>query len=170
MRWLAGVRIAQVYRFDNNQITNPDGSIAALGMINANFYGAGPKVGFQIRRYFGPQQRLSVYAKSSMSLLLGQFHGTRTQNIPGDVNTPTSITTAIDNTSRVIPVTDIEVGGSVQLYPSFFVSAGYFVQAWWDLGYGETISAGGLATSFGALDTSNIMAWTGMFVRAEFFF
>ncbi len=51
-----------------------------------------------------------------------------------------------------------------------FMSAGYFVQAWWDLGYGETISASSVTTSFGALDTSNIMAWTGLFVRAELFF
>ena len=71
----------------------------------------------------------------------------------------------------MIPVTDIEVGGSYQIYPQFFVSAGYFVQCWWDLGYGETIGTGrGLMTSFGALDTSNIMAWTGLFVRAEMFF
>jgi hypothetical protein len=169
MRWFAGVRIAQVNRFDNNSIVNPDGSTTANGMINANFYGAGPKIGIQARRYIGESQRFSVYAKGSMSLLLGQFHGSRTQNIPGDTLTPTSITTANDNTSRVIPVTDIEVGGSYQLYPQFFVSAGYFVQCWWDLGYGETIGTGAV-TSFGALDTSNIMAWTGLFVRAEMFF
>ena len=59
MRWFAGVRIAQVNRFDNNQVVNPDGSIAALGMINANFYGAGPKIGIQARRYIGQSQRLS---------------------------------------------------------------------------------------------------------------
>ncbi|HEX4142284.1 MAG TPA: Lpg1974 family pore-forming outer membrane protein [Pirellulales bacterium] len=169
MRWFAGVRIAQVNRFDNNSITNADGSATAYGMVNANFYGAGPKIGIQARRYIGQSQRFSVYAKGSMSLLLGQFHGSRTQNIPGDSTTPTSITTAVDNTSRVIPVTDIEVGGSYQLYPQFFVSAGYFVQCWWDLGYGETIGTGAV-TSFGALDTSNIMAWTGLFVRAEMFF
>jgi hypothetical protein len=169
MRWFAGVRIAQVNRFDNNSVVNPDGSTTANGMINANFYGAGPKIGIQARRYIGQSQRFSVYAKGSMSLLLGQFHGSRTQNIPGDINTPTSITTANDNTSRVIPVTDIEVGGSYQLYSQFFVSAGYFVQCWWDLGYGETIGTGAV-TSFGALDTSNIMAWTGLFVRAELFF
>jgi Legionella pneumophila major outer membrane protein precursor len=170
MRWFAGARIAQVNRFDNNQVTNSDGSATALGMINANFYGAGPKVGLQIRRYIGESQRLSVYAKGSMSLLLGQFHGTRTQSIPGDTFTPTSITSAVDNTSRVIPVTDIEVGGSYQVMPSAFISAGYFVQAWWDLGYGETIGTGNGLAPFGSLDTSNIMAWTGLFVRAELFF
>jgi hypothetical protein len=169
MRWFAGARIAQVNRFDNNSVVNPDGSTSASGMINANFYGAGPKIGIQARRYIGASQRFSVYAKGSMSLLLGQFHGSRTQNVPGDTLTPTSITTANDNTSRVIPVTDIEVGGSYQLCPQFFVSAGYFVQCWWDLGYGETIGTGAV-TSFGALDTSNIMAWTGLFVRAELFF
>ena len=31
MRWFAGVRIAQVNRFDNNSLSNPDGSIAATG-------------------------------------------------------------------------------------------------------------------------------------------
>ncbi len=172
MRWFAGVRIAQVNRFDNNSITNADGSTAAYGMINANFYGAGPKIGLQARRYIGRSQLFSVYAKGSMSLLLGQSHISRTQIVPGDSNTPTAITTANDNTSRVIPVADIEVGGSYQLYPHFFVSAGYFVQCWWDQGFGETISTGtsGLVTSFGSLDTSNIMAWTGLFVRAEMFF
>ncbi len=150
MRWFAGVRITQVNRFDNNSVVNPNGSTTANGMINANFYGAGPKIGIQARRYIGQSQRLSVYAKGSMSLLLGQFHSSRTQVVPGDTQTPTSITTANDNTSRVIPVTDIEVGGSYQLYPQFFVSAGYFVQCWWDLGFGETISTGttGLVTSF----------------------
>ncbi|HTU25832.1 MAG TPA: Lpg1974 family pore-forming outer membrane protein, partial [Pirellulales bacterium] len=115
MRWFAGVRIAQVNRFDNNQVLNPDYTATAYGNVNANFYGAGPKIGLQVRRYIGAAQRLSVFAKGSGSLLLGQFHGTRSQIIPGDSTTPTSVTTAYDNTSRVIPVADIEVGGTYQL-------------------------------------------------------
>ena len=66
----------------------------------------------------------------------------------------------------MIPVLDIEVGGSFQVTPRFFVSAGWFFQCWWDLGFGETIDG----TNFGPLDTSNIMAWDGLFVRGEFLF
>jgi hypothetical protein len=66
----------------------------------------------------------------------------------------------------MIPVTDIEVGGTWQLAPFTYISAGYFFQCWWDLGQGEQISG----TNFGPLDTANILGFDGLFIRGEMLF
>ena len=66
----------------------------------------------------------------------------------------------------MIPVTDIEVGGTWQMAPYTYVSIGYFFQGWWDLGQSETIPG----TSFSALDTANILGFDGLFIRGEMLF
>lgn len=90
----------------------------------------------------------------------------RVKTTPGTGEVPTEITSQYDQYSRMIPVTDIEVGGSWQVAPFTFVSVGYFFQCWWDLGWSETV----IGTNYGPLDTSNIMGFDGLFVRGEMLF
>ena len=172
LRWSAGARIADISRFDNNTATTPSTATElptdtiTTGSIDARFVGAGPRIGVQGRRYFGCNGFLSLYAKASQALLIGDFRMRRETTSPGDEQIQTATFIQNDRYSRMIPVTDIEVGGSWQIAPYTFVSAGYFFQCWWDLGFGETV----LGTNFGPLDTANILGFDGLFVRGEIIF
>ena len=146
VRLWAGARIADISRFDNNVTTTPPVSSTAPtadqivnGNIDARFTGAGPRVGLQGRRYFGANGFLSLYARASQALLIGDYRMSRSKTEIGDQQTPTVITNQYDRFSRMIPVSDIEVGGSWQVAPFTYISAGYFFQCWWDLGQSEGV-------------------------------
>jgi len=166
LRWFAGARIADISRFDNNVTTDASGNAITTGLINARFVGAGPRVGLQGRRYFGANGLLSLYAKASQALLIGDYRMSRSKITPGDSEVPTEVINQFDRFSRMVPVTDIEIGGSWQIAPYTFVSVGYFFQCWWDLGQSETV----IGTNFGPLDTANILGFDGLFVRGEMLF
>ena len=122
VRLWAGARIADISRYDNNVTTTPSGTIAPTtqivnGNIDARFTGAGPRVGLQGRRYFGANGFLSLYARASQALLIGDYRMSRSKTEFGTQQVPTVITNQFDRFSRTIPVTDIEVGGSWQVAP-----------------------------------------------------
>lgn len=171
-RYSAGVRIAQIDRHDSNLTTNALGGAPTFGDIDAEFRGAGPRVGLMGRRYFGPCGRLSLFAKGSFALLLGDYNVDRVRRTPGtpvsteDGLNPTIITAQHDSLTRIIPVPEIEVGGTFQVTERFFVSAGWFIQAYADLGSSAQIDG----TNFGPLDDANILAFDGLFVRGEMVF
>ncbi len=166
MRWWAGARIADVSRYNNNMVADASGTPVEWGNIDARFVGAGPRVGVQGRRFFGACGNLALFARASQSILLGDYNMDRVSrklDIAPNVQTITNVT---DKYTRLVPVTDIEVGGSWQAAPYLFISAGWFFQCWWDLGQAETINT----ASFGPLDTSNILGFEGLFVRGEMLF
>ena len=148
--------------------TEAPSDLVTNGAINMRFVGAGPRVGMQGRRYFGCNGFLSLYARASQALLIGDYRMSRVLTTPGDVEEQiaTEVTQQFDRYSRMVPVTDIEVGGSWQIAPYTYLSVGYFFQCWWDLGQGENIQG----TNFGALDSANILGFDGLFVRGEMLF
>ena len=167
LRYMAGVRIGDVSRYNNNQVLDPNGDVISFGDINARFVGAGPRLGIQGRRYFGACGKWSIFAKGSQALLIGDYNMTRKLNVAGGgAEGLAAVTSQTDSFARMIPVTDIEIGGTWQIAPYAFFSAGWFWQAWWDLGQSETMSNAG----FGALDTSNILGFDGLFIRGELLF
>jgi hypothetical protein len=167
IRYLAGARIADISRYNNNQVLDPNGDLVSFGDINARFVGAGPRVGLQGRRYFGACGNWSIFAKGSQALLIGDYNMVRKVNQLGSGTiSDDNIQSQTDKFARMIPVTDIEVGGTWQVAPYAFVSAGWFWQAWWDLGQGEVIGD----STFGPVDTSNILGFDGLFVRGELLF
>jgi hypothetical protein len=166
LRFFAGVRAADISRFNNNVVVNDQGEGQSFGNINARFVGAGPRVGIQGRRYFGQCGLWSLYAKAAQAILIGDYRMGRTLTVPGEDTTPTQITNQFNLFHRTIPVTDIELGGTWQMAPFTYVSVGYFWQCWWDLGQGENIQG----TNFGALDSANILGFDGLFVRGEMLF
>ena len=166
LRWSAGVRGAKVTRFNDNVVSDSNGDQVSFGNIDSTFSGAGPKIGMQGRRYFGQCGTFSIYAKGSQALLIGNYKMSRVRSVTGGSETPTDVTTQIDQFCRMVPVTDIEIGGSWQVAPYAFVSIGWFWQCWWDLGQAENISG----TNFGPLDSSNILGFDGLFVRGELLF
>jgi hypothetical protein len=167
LRYQAGVRIGDVSRYNNNFVTDPNGDIVSFGNIDARFTGAGPRVGLQGRRYFGACGKLSVFAKGSQALLIGDYTMSRVLTTPStDTSQPNEIASQFDSFCRMIPVTDIELGATWQVAPYAFASSGWFWQAWWDLGQGENISD----SNFGPLDSANILGFDGLFVRGELLF
>ena len=166
LRFFVGARAADISRYNNNVVSEAQGDSVSFGNINARFVGAGPRIGFQSRRYFGQNGYWSVYGRGAQAILIGEYNMSRTLNIPSDGTTANQVTNQYDKYSRTIPVTDIEVGLSWQAAPFTFVSVGYFFQCWWDLGQSEPMQG----TSFGSLDTSNILGFDGLFVRGEMLF
>lgn len=167
LRWSAGARIADVSRFDNNVVSDANGNAVTFANINARFVGAGPRVGVQGRRFFGQCGQFAAFAKASQALLIGNYNMSRVKTTPGDAPVPNDVTIQNDHFARLIPVTDIEIGATWQVAPYAFITAGWFFQCWWDLGQAENITAG---TSFGPLDSANILGFDGLFVRGELMF
>jgi len=65
----------------------------------------------------------------------------------------------------MIPAAEIELGATVWVLPRFAVSAGWNLQAYWDLGLQETGSAVNPV-----LDDSNILGFDSVFLRGEMVF
>ena len=100
-------------------------------------------------------------------MLIGDYNMSRIKNSFEDSPSTNEVTAQYDSFCRMVPVTDIEVGGTWQVAPFAAISAGWLFQCWWDLGQAENISAG---TNFGPLDSSNILGFDGLFVRGELLF
>jgi hypothetical protein len=166
LRWSAGVRVADMGYDQHVDTTDPtDGQVDVL----MDFVGAGPRVGLEGRRYLGDFGQFSLYSTLDVSLLLGQYdHELTRTTTPGGVS-PTTIEQFQHHTTRLIPVTEIELGASWSPAPRWTLSAGWLFQAWWDLGMAAQQSSDLLGARY-HLDDSNIMSWDGLTARAEFVF
>jgi hypothetical protein len=167
LRWSAGIRAADISRSNNGLVTALNFDTLSATNIDAKFQGAGPRLGVQGRRYFGHCGMVSVFAKGSQGLLLGNYSINRIRTEFGpSPTTPVDVLSQHDSFCRMIPVTDIEFGASWQCASYAIVSIGWYFQCWWDLGQAETIQG----TDFGPLDTANILSFDGLFVRGELMF
>ena len=72
-----GARAADISRYNNNAVIEPNGNNVSFGNIDARFVGAGPRVGLQTRRYFGQNGFWSVYGRGSQALLIGEYNMSR---------------------------------------------------------------------------------------------
>ena len=70
--WSAGVRIADIDQFYESVITL-GGNPLTRGDFFVDFVGAGPRLGFEGRRYFGAEGRLSLFANAHAALLVGKY-------------------------------------------------------------------------------------------------
>lgn len=164
LKYSAGLRLADIRRGDNTILLNGDGTEAEGAFITADFIGAGPRVGIEGRRFFG-DGRMSLFARSNFSLLLGEYDIKETRKTPPTA--PTTTENYFDSHDRLIPVAEIELGGTWQLGPCVNLSAGYLFQAWWDLGQFEQIQGN---VFLNPIDDSNILSFDGLFARLEICF
>ena len=158
VKWSAGVRIADVHTDYGTWITNGD-SLTSSGSTNISLTGAGPRLGLLGRRTLGRGGWLSVFARGNISLLLSNYEVDSRRTTTG---TSGSNQTETASLTRVIPVTEIEVGTTVRVAPRTTLVAGYLFQAWNDMGITQGI--GGNLPSY---DTANIMSFDGLFLRGE---
>jgi hypothetical protein len=155
--WSLGARIADYERVHNNSVVNAGGALLSSATIAREFSGAGPRVGFEGRRYLGELGKWSLYGTSHMSLLIGDYEVTSTRSA-GITTTNHS-----QNFIRTAPVAEIEVGLSRQIGCRTLLTAGYQFQAWWDIGSFDTILIGDCE----CLTSSNVLSLDGLFVRLE---
>ena len=151
--------------FDTSRVfTTLDSSDVVLeyGQSTSKFDGVGGRVGMQGRRYFGRNGMCSLYMKGDLSLLVGQYESTQvSQDLSGTVAGP--VVTQRIGCRHVIPVTEIEAGGTVFVTCNTSISGGYFISAWHDLGFRDEYEFN-LQNSY---DDANIMAFDGFFLRLE---
>ena len=98
-------------------------------------------------------------------MLLGEYDIKETRKTPPTA--PTTTENYFDSHDRLIPVAEIELGGTWQLGPCVNLSAGYLFQAWWDLGQFEQIQGN---VFLNPIDDSNILSFDGLFARLEICF
>ena len=76
----------------------------------------------------------SIFADGDISILVGDMD---IQTVVSSAGVSSAVIT--NSARRVIPVTEIEVGGSIHMR-NITASAGYFLAAWHDLGMRENMS------------------------------
>jgi hypothetical protein len=169
----AGLRLANLNQFYDSTVS-AGGGVLSDGLFRVNWFGVGPYGTITGRVWLGECRRLSLFAKGGAALLVGK------NNITTDVSVTGGFTGG-QSASRilVVPVLESELGASWQPTDRWRLSAGWLVQAWFDLGVsGGTFSGANLPAIglpaiqnvFGGADDSNIMGFDGLFVRAEYNF
>lgn len=166
IKWSAGIRFAEV-NWDRRATLQ---SISDFGSTTMDFNGGGARVGMEGTRYLGRQQRFAIFARGDMSILLGEVNIEHTSGIAGIGGGPPAINNVTQfSSTQLIPVLDIEAGGTFYVTDRLTVSGGYLLSAWFDLGMRDTFDVleGAGPISF---DDSNILGFDGFFVRSEFAF
>jgi len=166
-----GLRFANVNQFYDSTVS-AGGAQFSDGVFRVNWFGVGPYGSLTGRVWAGENRRFSMFAKAGAALLVGK----------NDITTDVTVTGAFtggQSASRilVVPVLESELGASWQPNDRWRLSAGWLVQAWFDLGVsggtfsGQALPAVGfppIQNVFGGADDTSIMAFDGFFFRAEY--
>jgi hypothetical protein len=156
-RLAAGVRLADVRQHYDSTTFDATGAMMGQGIFNTHFIGAGPHLGLQAQGRSRPDSPFSLVARGGASFLVGGY----------DVSSGAVFTGlgGADQEARrtlTVPVLEAELGAAWQPTPTLTFSAGWLVQAWWDLG----VSGGNNGGKFIEVDAANIMSFDGLFVRS----
>ncbi len=163
--WSGGVRFADVNWSRGLNAFNVLNGLPVDGYATTmDFQGFGGRVGLMGRRYLGRRGLASLYAKGDWSLLVGDVD-IETLIYDADVG-PAPLAFHRKSCEQIIPVTEIELGGSIHLGAHATLTAGYFWAAWHDLGMSETYDFGS-QFQMGHYDDANILGFDGLFARAE---
>lgn len=159
IKWFFGVRYADVEWLRDATTTDPNAS-TLFSRSRMDFEGIGPRFGVDGRRYVGRNGNFSLFARGAINVLLGDVDYVTT----GITSTPGITVAQRASFTRVIPVTEIELGASVHVSDRITISGGYLLSAWHDLGFGDQYFAT-LTPIF--YDDANILGFDGYFLRAE---
>src|SRR5207248_10308258 len=125
LKYSAGIRVADIRRGDNTLLVNDDGTNAEAFFVKADYIGAGPRVGLEGRRFF-QGGCASLFARSNLSLLIGEYDLKETRITPPATPGDATLTeNYFDSHSRIIPVAEIELGGTWQWSDRVSLSCGY---------------------------------------------
>jgi len=159
--WTGALRVADVESQLNyaSNIVSTTAPLARTATSRVDFQGVGFRTGLLGRRYFGKSGMGSLYVKGDISLLLGDVD----YSAVGTAFARHSI-----STTQIVPITEIEAGGTLFLTKNASISGGYMLAAWHDLGHRQMYDFGAAGVQLEGMDDANIMGLDGFFVRAEF--
>ena len=167
LTWTTGVRFADVDWDRSTLATQANGVPVDREDTSLSFSGAGLRTGLLGRRYIGRNGWFSLFAKGDVSLLVGDMD-IRTDTTDNLGGVPVTSRSHSNSGRRVIPVTEIEAGGSLDLTSNVRMSAGYFISAWHDLGMRDEYSFAGVpGLQLSHYDDANILGFDGFFARVD---
>ena len=161
LTFAAGFRYAEVDWTRGLTAFDPlnGGAFIDSAVSSMDFKGYGGRLGLLGRRYFGRRGLFSAYGKADWSILWGEMEtNVAVTNVAGTAF-------ILNEGERIVPVTEIELGGTAHLGSRASISAGYFWAAWHDLGMRDTY--GFTQFQLSHYDDANILGWDGFFARAE---
>ncbi|MEQ8211351.1 MAG: Lpg1974 family pore-forming outer membrane protein [Lacipirellulaceae bacterium] len=161
LTWRGGIRWANVdWSRGANAFDTTTGTAVADDsyVTQLDFEGFGFRTGLEGRRYFGRRGRFSVFAGGDISVLLGDIN-IRTTVVDG--GTPSVFQ---DSCTHIVPVTEVEMGGTYHIGCHASITAGYFFSAWHDLGMRDEYETNLQMSHY---DDANILGFDGLFARAE---
>jgi hypothetical protein len=155
--WAAGARLADIPQSYGVNINDPVAGPVSHGDFRTDFFGAGPHV--QLAAFTGtPQSAWSLYAKTDMAVILGQY------DVSAGVAVPGAQIGQHAGRTRVVPVLGGELGGAFRPLPNLTLCVGWQMQAWFNMG----VSGGQFGGAFVGTDDSDIMGFDGLVLRAQY--
>ena len=167
IKWSAGLRFADISwdRVANLQTPSNAQRAGETRSTTMDFEGGGARVGLEGTRYLGRRQRFALFAKSDISILLGDVN---INYIKDNITINGDEEFTRYHSTQLIPVLDIEAGGTVYVTDCLTISGGYLFSAWHDLGMRDTFDI--LDGNGPTFDDANILGFDGFFVRSELAF
>lgn len=165
--WTAGVRFADADWSRRTLAIDSQSVPIDREDTSLSFSGAGLRTGLMGRRYVGRNGWFSLYARGDVSLLVGDMdiQTATTDNLGG---IPQTAISHRNSGRRVIPVTEIEAGGSLDLTSNVRMTAGYFISAWHDLGMRDEYNFVNIPQlQLSHYDDANILGFDGFFARVD---
>jgi hypothetical protein len=164
LAWSFGARFADYERVHENLVVNAAGAGISGATAVTEFVGAGPRGTLAGRRYFGDERLWSLYGKTGLALLLGDYEASSVRVAP--VGAPVVTSIRDEEFDRIVPVLDLEFGLSRQFCCNTLATVGYRFQSWWELGQFEGVDVG----DCNCLGSSNLLTLDGLFVSLEYTF
>lgn len=167
LTWTSGIRFADVNWNRGTLAIDAQGVPIDREDTRLNFSGAGLRTGLLGRRYIGRNGWFSLFAQGDISLLVGDMD-IRTDTTDNLGGIPVTANSHRNSGRRVIPVTEIRAGGSVELTRNVRFSTGYFISAWHDLGMRDEYSFANIPQlQLSHYDDANILGFDGFFARFD---
>lgn len=155
-RVATGLRFADIRQHYDSTVYTAANLLQGQGVFNTRFFGVGPHLGVLAQARRRADSPFSLMARGAASLLVGGYSVSSGAVIPGVGGGGQAASRTL-----TVPVIEAELGAAWQPTDTLMFSAGWLVQAYYDLG----VSGGTDGGKFIEADTANIMAFDGLFVR-----
>lgn len=155
-RVATGLRFADIRQHYDSTTYTAAGLLQGQGVFNTRFFGVGPHFSVLAQARRRANSPFSLMARAATSLLVGGYSVSSGAVFPGVAGGGQAASRTL-----TVPVIEAELGGAWQPTETLMFTAGWLFQAYYDLG----VSGGTDGGKFIEADTSNIMAFDGLFVR-----
>jgi len=148
IHWSWGVRLVQLDESILDSVNGPDASEFTQ---KSTFFGAGPRLGIDVRRQLG-HSKLSAYVSADAALIVGEQRTTGT-------NTPSG-----SNGVQALPNFDVQIGLSWKPTCHLTITSGYLFESFGD----ATLLSEAPSLALLAPPQASNLSYDGFFFRGEF--